>query len=171
MDILDRIRQIIENERLTIASFERMIGVSNATIGKAIERKKGVSSDVLQRILETFLTINPDWLLLGKGEMLRQDSPKSGVLTPDQEAFYKDFISDKEKKIEELTRENEKLRIENEQMKSSSGNTGIVVQHDGGGNSYSINADMQQLVASQQKAILNLTEQNATLTKIIANKY
>lgn len=167
MDILDRIRQIIENERLTIASFERMIGVSNATIGKAIERKKGVSSDVLQRILETFLTINPDWLLLGKGEMLRQDSPKSGVLTPDQEAFYKDLSQ----KIEELTRENEKLRIENEQMKSSSGNTGIVVQHDGGGNSYSINADMQQLVASQQKAILNLTEQNATLTKIIANKY
>ena len=51
------------------------------------------------------------------------------------------------------------------------GNIGIVVQHDGGGNNYSINADMQQLVASQQKTILNLTEQNATLTKIIANKF
>lgn len=170
MEILDRIRLIIENERLTIASFERKIGVSNATIGKAIERNKGVSSDVLQKILETFLMINPDWLLLGKGEMLRQNVSKSEVLSADHEAVYKNFIADKEKKIEELTRENEQLRIENEQLKSSSGNTGIVVQHDGGGNHYSINNDLQQLAASQQKAILNLTEQNATLTKIIANK-
>lgn len=42
--------------------------------------------------------------------------------------------------------------------------------HDGGGNIYSINADMQQLMMSQQKTIQNLTEQNAALTKIIANK-
>jgi len=171
MDILDRIRQIIENEHLTIASFERMIGVSNATIGKAIERKKGVSSDVLQRILETFLMIDPDWLLLGKGEMLRQNTPNNETLTSGQEAVYKNFIAEKEKRIDELTRENEHLRLENEALKSPSGGAGIIVQHDGGNNTYNNNTDLMQLVTSQQMEIRDLTEQNRRLTEIIANKF
>lgn len=171
MDILDRIRQIIENEHLTIASFERMIGVSNATIGKAIERKKGVSSDVLQKILETFLMIDPDWLLLGKGEMLRQNTPNNETLTSGQEAVYKNFIAEKEKRIDELTRENEHLRLENEALKSPSGGAGIIVQHDGGNNTYNNNTDLMQLVTSQQMEIRDLTEQNRRLTEIIANKF
>lgn len=168
-EIKDRVIEYLKINGMTKQDFCKETGISYANmVGNSLKSELG--GEQISSIFMKFPNINPDWLLLGKGEMLRQNMSKSDVLSADQEAFYKNFIADKEKKIEELTRENEKLRIENEQMKSSSGNTGIVVQHDGGGNSYSINADMQQLVASQQKAILNLTEQNATLTKIIANK-
>lgn len=170
MDILDRIRLIIENERLTIASFERKIGVSNATIGKAIERNKGVSSDVLQKILETFLMINPDWLLLGKGEMLRSEGRENMHTALEKEKILKNFIAEKDRRIEELTRENEHLRLENEALKSPSGGAGIIVQHDGGNNTYNNNTDLMQLVTSQQLEIRDLTEQNKKLTDIIANK-
>lgn len=169
-EIKQRLLQYAEYKDIAMGEFYEKISMYPSNFaGKG--GKSSLKSDNIVKVLNVFSDINPDWLLLGKGRMLRQNMSKSDVLSPDQETFYKNFIADKERKIEELTRENEKLRIENEQMKSSSGNTGIVVQHDGGGNSYSINADMQQLVASQQKAILNLTEQNATLTKIIANKY
>lgn len=166
----ERIKQLIDYYGISIRAFEQKIGASESLIYRGLNRNSDFGASVIVKILNYCSDISPDWLLLGKGPMLRQNVSKSDVLSADQEAFYKNFIADKEKRIDELTRENEKLRIENEQMKSSSGNTGIVVQHDGGGNSYSINADMQQLVASQQKAILNLTEQNAALTNIIANK-
>lgn len=168
--MVERIKQIIEYYGLNTRQFEEKIYASNGQIYTLLSRGGSLNYATLVKILENCNEISSDWLLLGKGEMLRQNVSKSDVLSADHEAVYKNFIADKEKKIEELTRENEQLRIENKQLKSSSGNTGIVVQHDGGGNNYSINADMQHLVASQQKTILELTEQNLKLTGIIANK-
>lgn len=167
--IKDRVIEYLKIRGITKQNFCEKTGISYANmVGKSLQSELG--GDQIYEILYSFPDINPDWLLLGKGDMLRQDSKKSDAFSPDHDAFYKNFIYEKDKKIEELTRENEQLRIENEQLKSSSGNTGIVVQHDGGGNNYSINADMQQLAASQQKTILELTEQNLKLTEIIANK-
>ena len=40
-------------------------------------RNNGLNSDVLIKILEVYHEISPDWLLLGKGKMLRQDSKKA----------------------------------------------------------------------------------------------
>lgn len=168
-EIKQRLLQYAEYKDIAMGEFYEKISMYPSNFaGKGGE--SSLKSDNIVKVLNVFSDINPDWLLLGKGEMLRQNVSKSDVLSADQEAFYKNFIADKEKRIDELTRENEHLRIENEQMKASSGNTGIVVQHDGGGNHYSINNDLQQLAASQQKAILNLTEQNRVLTNIIANK-
>ncbi len=114
--MLDRLLQLIKEEGYTIASFERAIGVSNATISKAIERKKGVSSDVLIKILETFQSINPDWLLLGKEPKLRRNAQDSA-----------DEIEKLQKKLKESYEEigelKYKLRIEREKVSSSLGRT------------------------------------------------
>lgn len=167
-NVKHRLLQYAKLQNIAMMEFYKKTSISQSNFS-GVGAESALSTDKIIHILITFSDINPDWLLLGKGEMLRQNNQNATDAAVNHEKFYRQYIADKEKIIEDLTRENEHLRIENEQMKASC-NTGIVVQHDGGGNNYSINTDMQQLVMSQQKTIQNLTEQNAALTNIIANK-
>ncbi len=80
----ERIRQITEYYGISIRQFEQKISVSDGLIHKALARKSGLKSDTLAKILDIFPQINPDWLLLGKGEMLRiptPDTPTDSTLT------------------------------------------------------------------------------------------
>lgn len=45
----------------------------------------------------TFPDINPDWLLLGNGEMLRQNNQNATDAAVNHEKFYRQYIADKEK--------------------------------------------------------------------------
>ena len=159
----DRIKQLIEYYDISIRAFEQKICVSESLIYRGLTRNSDFGASVIIKILNYCPDVSPDWLLLGKGEMFRKDGTNS-------ETFYKNFIADKEYKIEELTRENERLRLENEALKSPSSGAGIIVQHDGGNNNYNNNTDLMPLVTSQQMEIRDLTEQNKKLTEIIANK-
>lgn len=64
--VIERIRQIIENKRLSERHFCREIGVSNGFLNKVID----VGSDKLNKILYRYPEINPVWLLTGNGTML-----------------------------------------------------------------------------------------------------
>lgn len=71
-----------------------------------------------------------------------------------------------------LTGEGSMLRQDNSSQSGSVGdNTGIIVQHGGGGDTYNNNqADLLELIKSQQRTIQALTEQNKVLTEIIKNR-
>lgn len=75
--MVERIRQIIEYYRLNTRQFEQKIFTSSGQIYKYLSRGSGLNSDTLVKILENCPEISPDWLLLGKGKMLRQDSKKA----------------------------------------------------------------------------------------------
>lgn len=68
-------------------------------------RNKGLNSDVLCKILDVYPNINPDWLLLEKGEMLRSSASNN---SSDVGIAIK-IISEKDARIESLIRENERL--------------------------------------------------------------
>ncbi len=67
-----RIKQIISLKQLTISSFSRKIGLVNGvTISKIINQNRKPSSKTIGRIINAFSEINYDWLVNGKGEMLK----------------------------------------------------------------------------------------------------
>ena len=54
--------------------FAKQIGVTPSVIGNITgERRGNPSFEVAQKILDAFVTISPDWLMLGRGSMLRED--------------------------------------------------------------------------------------------------
>lgn len=59
---------------MTIAAFERSIGMSNASFGKSLKGGKAIGTDKLENILRIYPDINPSWLLTGEGNMLRSES-------------------------------------------------------------------------------------------------
>lgn len=73
----DRIRQIIEYYGISIRAFEQKVSVSDSLIYRGLSRNSDFSSSVIAKILNFCPEISPDWLLLGKGKMLRQDSKKA----------------------------------------------------------------------------------------------
>lgn len=89
--ILDRLKDYMDYKGITIAAFERSIGMSNASFGKSLKNGKAIGTDKLEKILMTYTDINPNWLLTGDGEMLKEthtdncpvarhsDSPNEGI--------------------------------------------------------------------------------------------
>ena len=69
--ILERIKKYIDYKSISVAAFEKSIGMSNASFGKCLKRGGAIGTDKLENILSVYSDISPNWLLTGKGEMLR----------------------------------------------------------------------------------------------------
>lgn len=65
----ERILQFIEYKRLSKNKFYKETGLSNGILDK----QGGISSDSLEKIYYVYPEINLDWLLTGKGEMLKKE--------------------------------------------------------------------------------------------------
>ena len=79
--VLDRIKKYIDFKGVTIAAFERSIGMSNASFGKSLKNKGAIGSDKIEKILSVYPDLSPTWLLTGSGSMLCSDS--SGTISGD----------------------------------------------------------------------------------------
>lgn len=72
-NILDRIQQIVENERITVTALERQIGASKGVLSGAMLKGTDIQSKWLQKIVENYPLYNTEWLITGHGEMLKND--------------------------------------------------------------------------------------------------
>lgn len=69
--ILTRIQEITSNERMTIGAMERSIGASKGVLSRAISNGTDIQSKWIQIIVENYPQYSPEWLLTGKGNMLK----------------------------------------------------------------------------------------------------
>jgi hypothetical protein len=69
--VVARIKQYIDFKQINIARFEAEIGMSNNSFRKSLLNKGTIGADKLENILNKFPDINAEWLLTGKGTMLK----------------------------------------------------------------------------------------------------
>ncbi len=70
LTVKERILLIAGHAKLSKIEFFKDLGMSYANF-KGEQKKSGLSSDALLKVLSKYPEINPSWLLLGEGEMLR----------------------------------------------------------------------------------------------------
>lgn len=70
----DRILKVMEHEGLTPSKFAESIGIQRSAMSHIISGRNNPSLDVLIKILERFTYVDSDWLLFGKGEMMRDNA-------------------------------------------------------------------------------------------------
>ena len=71
--ISDRIQEILVKKNMSTRAFEQTIGCSNGVIARCISKGTDISSMWVSKIVDTFIDIEPQWLLTGEGPMLRND--------------------------------------------------------------------------------------------------
>lgn len=70
-NILSRIEQISKNESITIGALERKIGASKGVLSRAINNGTDIQSKWIQSIAENYPQYSAEWLLAGRGNMLK----------------------------------------------------------------------------------------------------
>ncbi len=73
-NILERIAFFAQNEGITIGSIEKTIGASKGVLSRALAQGTDVQAKWIKAIVENYPTLSPEWLLTGKGDMLRSSS-------------------------------------------------------------------------------------------------
>lgn len=108
--ILERLKQYIDLKGLTVAAFERSIGMANASFGKSLKKGGGIGTDKLENILTIYPDISPMWLLRGVGEMLLPDPEHPEKQHQAAPSFLLDMIKEKDQIIREQSEELGQLR-------------------------------------------------------------
>lgn len=92
MKAIERIYQYIDFKGIKIAEFERKNFLSNGYLKKMLLRKGDLGESILNQIVENSPEISAEWLLTGKGEMLKSDSTE----------VKKEVISSAEERVDRL---------------------------------------------------------------------
>lgn len=74
-----RVKELIKKSNLTVNAFSKCSNVPQRTLSNMITRGTEPSSKTLKTILASFPNISPEWLLLGKGEMLIDAEDKQNL--------------------------------------------------------------------------------------------
>lgn len=70
MSVKERLKSYIKHIGISIIDFEKSINVSNGYVNSI---SKGIGNDKTALIIENYPNLNLDWLLTGKGDMLKTD--------------------------------------------------------------------------------------------------
>jgi hypothetical protein len=69
---LHRIQKYIDFKGISNRSFEASVGISHGLIAKNIKVGSDLGAGVVEKILNTYKDLNPEWLMTGSGKMIRQ---------------------------------------------------------------------------------------------------
>ncbi len=93
------------------------MGVSPAVIAAIISGRNNPSYDFLVRLVKTFDWINPEWLLIGEGNMVRENIVSNHVLTDNRLlSLLEKQLEDKDWHIKNLERQIENCEKDKERL-------------------------------------------------------
>lgn len=86
-DWTSRIRRIMEEENMNATQFSEAIGIQRAAMSHILKGRNNPSLDVISKISERFETINPGWLMNGKGPMRTHAQDAMYQVAPTHDAY------------------------------------------------------------------------------------
>jgi hypothetical protein len=114
--IIDRLVMYMNFKGLNANNITVDASLSNGLIGKAIKNNKGLNSETIEKLLSAYRDINPEWLMTGEGEMLKNAYKNYTNDVNETKSSYgsdKDLLITTQKMlIEELTEKVNRLQKE-----------------------------------------------------------
>ncbi|MFB9078949.1 helix-turn-helix transcriptional regulator [Flavobacterium procerum] len=97
MKAIERLYEYINFKGIKATPFEVRIGLSNGYLGKQLKRNADLGEGILLRIIENCQDLNPIWLLLGSGSMLKDSYLENTIAGEKQIAENFSLKTDKTK--------------------------------------------------------------------------
>ncbi|SDQ77517.1 helix-turn-helix domain-containing protein [Flagellimonas zhangzhouensis] len=99
MDIIDRVKQVIEHYGISVSAFADEIGVQRSSMSHLLNGRNKPSLDFVMKLVDSYPEVNLYWLLKGEGEFLVSETPaQTSLNAPIQ---FPDASLELEKKIPE----------------------------------------------------------------------
>jgi transcriptional regulator with XRE-family HTH domain len=95
----DQIIKLMETEGLAPAKFADRIGVQRSSISHILSGRNKPSYDFIMKILSRFPGIDPEWLLTGRGSMIKSALKDDNTDASRQEPGDPDEASGREEKV------------------------------------------------------------------------
>ena len=114
---INRIVDFIKYKGMSVRQFDISIGAANGYTLRMAKNNASVGSDVIERIVKEYPSLNLIWLITGKGPMLNEDLENGLQNSMDLENFISTRVNEKwsvEKKelLKEIMVEMKKFRSE-----------------------------------------------------------
>jgi transcriptional regulator with XRE-family HTH domain len=91
--IVERIREIIRHEDISVETFSKITGISKYTLDSMFKKETNPSFENLNKIISAYTQYSLDWLITGKGNMLKTniysmlDPDTTAVSVPEEPYF------------------------------------------------------------------------------------
>lgn len=72
--IKERVAEVLAYKNINVNRASKMLGIPQRTLNRQVNEDGKIGMDLLYAIMDCFPEISPAWLLLGEGEMLRDDT-------------------------------------------------------------------------------------------------
>jgi hypothetical protein len=108
---------------LTKGVLSQKLGISQQKFTEILKERMNVGADLLAGIITLYPDISAEWLLTGEGSMLKSDPPSdepNPAPLNTENAVLNTLMTPLLDRIDALTRENERLKIEVEILKNGS---------------------------------------------------
>lgn len=69
--LISRLVQVLRYKKVSISQADTLLDVGNGYIGKQLKKNGSVNSDIVELFLKTYSDVNAEWLLTGKGDMIK----------------------------------------------------------------------------------------------------
>lgn len=120
-DFFDRLDKYIEYKGLNDNKVTVQTGIPIGSLGKQRKGSRGLSVQSIAKILYTYDDLNAEWLLTGKGSMLRDvQKSKSGCPEEENTSLIRELIEkngELQQQIGKLIHENETLKKQIKKLK------------------------------------------------------
>ena len=83
-NIVERLRLYLTFKDVSVSVAEQKIGISNASLSKPFNNNTTIKTDTLEKLLNIFDDISSEWLLTGKGNMLKSMEGLTYVSEPEE---------------------------------------------------------------------------------------
>jgi len=111
IDFFGRLDMFMRYRGLNDNKISLTAGISNGLIGKG-RKRGGISQENISKLIHAYPELDANWLLTGRGSMLREQSAPEVAPPPSEPAFpgFIEKIQDLSVKVGRLEAENEHLR-------------------------------------------------------------
>ena len=122
-NILTSFSAIAKNEGISISALESKIGASKGVLSRALNKNTDIQVRWLVKLVENYPHYNPEWILTGKGAMLRHVNTKGLNELEEVAEEYKlqEKVSVLEEQIKILKDTNDALKETNDALKEMKG--------------------------------------------------
>lgn len=77
----ERLNEILKHYKINASQFADQIGVQRASVSHVLSGRNKPGFDFLQKIIEAFPSVSAEWLITGKGELLRSKIQRQDLFT------------------------------------------------------------------------------------------